>query len=138
MELARFMQSVGRAMRKHALDKAKTVAEFEHWIKKYSWIVLVEREGDLEDVDRNTNLRTLLKRMRDAGYLDGVDLRTEVVLSYDKGEGNIEIDRTNEPEDSVTTKFSDLFDIFHMFESEEKARIFQAEVDAIEAEFMNI
>ena len=137
MELARFMQSVGRAMRKHALDKAKTVAEFEHWIKKYSWIVLVEREGDLEDVDRNTNLRTLLKRMRDAGYLDGVDLRTEVVLSYDKGEGNIEIDRTNEPEDSVTTKFSDLFDIFHTFESEEKARIASQRVGSLVKDFVD-
>ncbi len=57
---------------------------------------------------------------------------------HSSGEGNTEIDRTNEPENSVTTKFSDLFDIFHTFESEEKARIFQAEVDAIEAEFMNI
>ena len=99
--------------------------------------MLVEREGDLEDVDRNTNLRTLLKRMRDAGYLDGVDLRTEVVLGYDKGEGNTEIDRTNEPEDSVTTKFSDLFDIFHMFESEEKAQIAAQRVGSLVKDFVD-
>ena len=137
MELARFMQSVGRAMRKHEHDKGKTVAEFEQWIKQYSWIVLVERENDAEDVDRNSNLRNLLKRMRDAGYLDGVDLRTEVVLGYDKGEGNDEIERTNEPEKAGGTKFSDLFDIIHTFESEEKAQIAKAQVDELVKDFVD-
>lgn len=136
MELARFMQSVGRSMRKHADDKDLAIADFANWLKKDAWVILVEKENTSEDTDRNTDLKCNLQRMRDAGYLDGVDLRTQVVINYDKGTGKVEIPRTNEPDDTHKSKFSDFFDIVHQFELEEKARIFRQESAVLLSELL--
>ena len=77
--------------------------------------------------------------MRDAGFLEGVDLRTEVVLSHDEGEGGDEIERTNKKDaDAIRNKFSDFFDIVHMLEREEKARVFQENVDNLIKQILDI
>lgn len=138
MELARFMQSIGRAMRRHAADKAKTIEQFDQWVKKYAWAIFVEREGVAEDEETSSNLKSCIQRMRDAGFLEGVDLRTEVVLSHDEGKSEVEIERTNEEDDAaIRSKFSDFFDIVHMLEREEKARVITETAEKLVKDFVD-
>ena len=76
--------------------------------------------------------------MRDAGFLEGVDLRTEVVLSHDEGKSEVEIERTNEEDDvAIRSKFSDFFDIVHIFEREEKARVINETAEKMIKDFVD-
>ena len=138
MELARFMQSIGRAMRRPAVDKDKTIEQFDQWVKKYAWAIFVERKGVAEDEETPSNLKSCIQRMRDAGFLEGVDLRTEVVLSHDEGKSEVEIERTNEEDDAaIRSKFSDFFDIVHMLEREEKAKVITETAEKLVKDFVD-
>ena len=76
--------------------------------------------------------------MRDAGFLEGVNLRTEVVLSHDEGEGGDEIERTNKKDaDAIRNKFSNFFDIVHMLEREEKARVITETAEKLVKDFVD-
>ena len=138
MELARFMQSIGRAMRRHVADKNKTIEQFDQWVKKYAWAIFVERKGVAEDEETSSNLKSCIQRMRDAGFLEGVDLRTEVVLSHDEGKTEVEIERTNEESDAaIRSKFSDFFDIVHMLEREDRARVINDTAEKMIKDFVD-
>lgn len=116
MGLSRFLQSVGRATRRHIKDVGKEVLKFKKWFKPYAWVIVAERG----DSDKTANLTTIVHNMRQAGF----EPMEEVVIAFDRGTGdNAEFDMTNVTEEDRKSTFGKLFDIEHKIEMEKIAAL---------------
>jgi superfamily II DNA or RNA helicase len=115
----RFLQSIGRAMRRHANDANKTVEEFDQWLKKYAFVILAERDDNSEDQDKNKNIKTMIQHLRDANF----DVE-KISGQYDRGEKPpVVFDDFTKDDPNLKSTFSKLFQIIHEIEDETEARL---------------
>lgn len=123
----RFLQSIGRAMRRHAADKDKTVAEFSKWIKQYAYVILAERDDNSEDADKNKNIKSMIEKLRNANF--EVE---KITGQYDRGETEtVVFDDNNRDDPTLTNTFSKFFNIIHEIEDESYARIVGIQSDEL-------
>lgn len=125
MGLTRFLQSIGRALRKHKGDYDKSADTYKSWIKPYAWAIIAEREGD---EDKTASLESVVFKMRQAGF----EPFEEHVVAVDLGTNEKkELDVVGEQGKKVRSLFAKLFAIQHTIESEESAKLFNEQKEAL-------
>lgn len=121
MAKCRFLQSLGRATRKLAIDLGKPI---DQCVKQFAYAIVIDRVDDGEARDQYASLTNMVKEMREAGYEPKETIYTESDIGTDADD---EIDDTNTRDRRIKAEKTANDEVDHELESLDIAMILSSD-----------